>query len=311
MAHLPPHYGGTFTPTTHTSIPSNIDPSSVTLPSPFIVVVTGAGKGLGWHIALAYAAAGCSGLCISSRTQDDLDKLEAEIRAVAAQRANGASSVSVLKLVSDVQDDADVERLEAGVRDKWGRADVVVANAGIISKYVEREEGGNLPIGIVEDGDWARVLDINLMGVWRISKAFMPLLVATKDGPQTLICSTSLAAHSYTSALTPIAYNVSKMACNRLIEHVAIDHKEDGVVAYALHPGAVLTPQTQNHAGEVWDTMLSDDPGLAGAMCVWLSREKREWLSGSYVSCNWDVDELEGMKKEIVEEEKLKFRMVV
>lgn len=35
--------------------------------------------------------------------------------------------------------------------------------------------------------------------------------------------------------MTPIAYNVSKMACNRLIEHIAIDHKDDGIVAYALY----------------------------------------------------------------------------
>jgi hypothetical protein len=85
----------------------------------------------------------------------------------------------------------------------------------------------------------------------------------------------------------------------------------NGNVRYALHPGAVLTPQTQGHKGDVWDTLLSDDEGLAGAVCVWLSKEKREWLSGRYVSCNWDVGELESMKDGIVEGDKLKFRMVV
>lgn len=175
MSHLPPHYGGTFTPTTHTSVPANIDPKTVTLPSPFVVVVTGAGKGLGWHIALAYVQAGCSGICISSRTSADLDALESEIRNRSARQkeekgGDGGVEVEVLKMVCDVQKDEEVKRLEEGVRGKWGRVDVVVANAGIISKYVEREEGGNLPVGIVEDGDWARVLDINLMGVWRISK---------------------------------------------------------------------------------------------------------------------------------------------
>jgi NAD(P)-dependent dehydrogenase (short-subunit alcohol dehydrogenase family) len=64
-----------------------------------------------------------------------------------------------------------------------------------------------------------------------IGKAFLPLLSTTKDGPQTIICSTSLAAHSFTSALTPIAYNVSKIACNRLMEHVANDHAQEGIHA--------------------------------------------------------------------------------
>lgn len=96
------------------------------------------------------------------------------------------------------------------------------------------------------------------------------------------------------------AFSTTSLSYPRLTRH-----------SFALHPGAVLTPQTQHHAGEVWGTLLSDDVGLAGAMCVWLSREKRSWLSGRYVSANWDVDELEGMKDKIGEGDMLKFRMVV
>jgi NAD(P)-dependent dehydrogenase (short-subunit alcohol dehydrogenase family) len=249
MAHdLPPHFGTSFTPTIHAAIPPNINPTAVTLPHPFVVVVTGAGKGLGFHISLAYAKAGCSGLCISSRTPSDLEALEHAIHQIDAK-------ISVLKTVCDVQSGQSVLDLEAQVRRKWGRVDVVVANAGIISQYVDDAQGkSNLPIGIIRDGDWARVMDINLMGTWRISnvvpfvwldrtvsfanegweyagKAFMPLLVETTDGPQTLICCTSMAGHSYKSDLTPIAYNVSKIACNRLIEHVANDHGKEGVCA--------------------------------------------------------------------------------
>ena len=80
---------------------------------------------------------------------------------------------------------------------------------------------------------------------------------------------------------------------------------------FALHPGAVVTPQTRNHAGNNWSDILADDEGLAGAFCVWLSMQKREWLSGRFVSCNWDVDELEGKKEEILKGDLLKYRMVV
>jgi hypothetical protein len=80
---------------------------------------------------------------------------------------------------------------------------------------------------------------------------------------------------------------------------------------FALHPGAVVTPQTQNHAGPIWSQVLSDDEGLAGAFCVWLSSKSRQWLSGRYLSCNWDVDELEGMEGEIVARDLLKFKMGV
>jgi hypothetical protein len=84
----------------------------------------------------------------------------------------------------------------------------------------------------------------------------------------------------------------------------------DGI-RFALHPGAVVTPQTKNHAGEAWKDILADDEGLAGAFCVWLSKGKKEWLSGRFVSCNWDVEELEGMKGKIVEGDLLKYRMAV
>jgi NAD(P)-dependent dehydrogenase (short-subunit alcohol dehydrogenase family) len=307
---FPDHFGINFTPTIHAQIPENLSPTANRLPKPFIAVITGAGKGLGYHISLAYARAGATGLSISSRTESDLEKLEKEIKKI-------DGSIEVLKSVCDTQSDSSVAKLEEQVKDKFGRVDAVIANAGIISKYIsKKEESGkkasNLPVGLLEDDDWARVLDINLLGSWRISKAFMPLLVATKDGPQTLIVITSLAAHKTDSALTPIAYNVSKIAVNRVVEHIDNDHREnDGIHAYALHPGAVLTPQTQNHQGDGWKELLSDDEGLAGAMCTWLSKEKRGWLSGRYLSANWDVDELESRKEEIGGSEKLKFRMVV
>jgi NAD(P)-dependent dehydrogenase (short-subunit alcohol dehydrogenase family) len=172
MAELPAHFGLKFTPTIHSQIPPNIDPTKVTLPKPFIVVVTGAGKGLGYHISLAFAKAGCSGISISSRTQSDLDELEIKLKEIAKEKGVG---IEVLKSVCDVQDASSVQALAESVRNKWGRVDVVIANAGIISKYIEKKGEGdsNLPVGIVEDEDWARVLNINVNGVWRISTLFL------------------------------------------------------------------------------------------------------------------------------------------
>jgi hypothetical protein len=53
--------------------------------------------------------------------------------------------------------------------------------------------------------------------------------------------------------------------------------------------------------------VLVDDVELCGGFRVWLTKERREWLSERYVNCNWDVDELERMSEEIVDGEKLKF----
>lgn len=56
---------------------------------------------------------------------------------------------------------------------------------------------------------------------------------------------------------------------------------------------------------------LVDTPELAGDFIVWLTHERKEWLSGRYVSCTWDVKELEAKKDEIVHGDKLKMRIVV
>lgn len=69
------------------------------------------------------------------------------------------------------------------------------------------------------------------------------------------------------------------------------------VVVWKLTSGCVL--------------VMVDDIGLCGAVCVWLSKEARPWINGRYVGVNWDMEELEAKKDEIVEGELLKFKMAV
>jgi hypothetical protein len=56
---------------------------------------------------------------------------------------------------------------------------------------------------------------------------------------------------------------------------------------------------------------LIDTPELAAGFIVWLTKGQRTWLSGRYLSATWDVDQLESMKDDIVQNDKLKNRMVV
>lgn len=251
MDQFPRHWGVQFTPTIHSKAEGPTEPRNVKLPPNFVVVVTGAGKGLGYSIATSYAHAGAHGIVVSSRTQADLDKLTAEITQINPK-------CEVVARTCDTQKDDEVKRLAESTRSKFGRLDVVVANAGIISKYIKKEDGKEyMPVGIVEDDDFPRVIETNLMGSYRVAKHFVPLLAATKDGVQAFVVITSLASHMDRSAMTPTAYNVSKMCMNRMAEHIHADHyDQDGVQAFAVHPGSVLTPQTEAHhttqMGQVW-----------------------------------------------------------
>ncbi|KAF7187717.1 Short chain dehydrogenase citE [Pseudocercospora fuligena] len=307
---FPDYWGMQFTKTIHNKAEGPTDPRNIKLHSDFVVVVTGAGKGLGYHIALSYAIAGAKGIVIASRTKSDLDKLEAEIKQVNPK-------ADVLSQTCDTMKDADVKALAEATRKRFGRLDVVVANAGVISKYITKSDGKEyMPVGVVEDEDFPRVIETNLMGSWRVAHNFVPQLEATKNGPQAFIVITSIASHMNKSEMCPIAYNLSKICMNRLAEHIHQDHYETtGVQAFAVHPGAVFTPQTERHhetqLGQLWTDVLVDDVGLCGGFLTWLTSEKRPWLSGRYVSVNWDTQELESMKDEIVEKDKLTMRMTV
>src|SRR5258708_4014529 len=81
MAHFPEHFGRDFTKTLRHKAEGPTLPENNQSPG-YVVVVTGAGKGLGIYLALAYARAGARGICISSRTQSDLNSLEKQLKDV-------------------------------------------------------------------------------------------------------------------------------------------------------------------------------------------------------------------------------------
>lgn len=63
--------------------------------------------------------------------------------------------------------------------------------------------------------------------------------------------------------------------------------------------------------GVLTQLVLTDEPALAGGFVVWLSSKERGWLNGRYVSATWDVEVLEGMRREIEKGDKLKLKLVV
>jgi len=245
---LPSKNGNYFTSKIHHTAEGPTDPRSNHSIQHKIVCVTGAGKGLGYHIAIAYAHAGATGLIISSRTKSDLDALSAELKTINPH-------IEILSQVCDTLKETDIIELAKATKERFGgRLDVCVANAGIISKYLP---DGSLPVGLVADMDFERVIDINFLGTMRVARHFVPLLLESKQGAQAFVAITSVAAHGFSSSFVPVAYNVSKIALNRMVEHMHHDYHKDGLLSYAVHPGAVLTPQTQAHSlskGDAWDS---------------------------------------------------------
>ncbi len=106
------------------------------------------------------------------------------------------------------------------------------------------------------------------------------------------------------------AYQTAKFAACRLTEFMDQEYHDQGVIAIVIHPGGVKTELALNMPPD-FHGYLTDTASLPADTLVWLVKERREWLAGRFISANWDVDELERKKNEIVERNALKFRMVL
>lgn len=103
-------------------------------------------------------------------------------------------------------------------------------------------------------------------------------------------------------------YQTSKHAINRLCEFVQNDHGEEGIKCIAIHPGGVATDLGHNMPEEMHEYLV-DSPDLAACFAVWACSGKADWAKGRYLSANWDVAELTGMKDEILRDDLLVNRL--
>lgn len=148
---------------------------------------------------------------------------------VAVLDLEGAAPAPLVGVRGDVTDQHSVNRAVAHAVEELGRLDVLVNNAGIGAS------------GTVEDGDldeWHRVLDVNLLGTVRTTRAALPFLRRSRRAAVVNVCSIVATAGLPQRAL----YSASKGAVLSLTRAMAADHLTDGVRVNCVNPGTVDTP---------------------------------------------------------------------
>src|SRR5512132_630215 len=186
-------------------------------------IVTGAGNGIGWAVALKLAAEGARVGCI------DVNQAAAAQVVAAIGEAAGAA----VALAADVADEAQVERAVTEAEEAFGGLDMVVANAGILLAGQD-DRADRLDVGV-----WRRVLDVNLTGMFLTCKHGIRALL--RNGAGAVVCT---ASPTGLFGLAPglDAYSSSKAGVYGLIRVLANDYAAEGIRVNGVIPGYTDTP---------------------------------------------------------------------
>ena len=184
-----------------------------------VALVTGASRGLGAAVAKAYARAGAH-VILAARTVGGLEEVDDVIR------AEGGSATLV---PIDLCEGDKIDQLGAGIFERWGKLDILVANAGLLGQLG--------PIAHIDPKLWSKVMEVNVNANWRLIRSVDPLLRAADAGRALFVTS------AVTDRSAPYwgAYAVSKAALEALVATYAEEVVETAVKAHLIDPGALRT----------------------------------------------------------------------
>ena len=233
-----------------------------------VAVVTGAGRGIGRAIALAYARMGADVACVS-RTEENSVKVAAEVEAL-GRRA--------WPLAVDVSDTAAVDAAAKGILELAGRVDILVNNAGVTRD--------NLLMRMSEE-EWDTVLNTNLKGAFNFTRALSRPFIKQRSGRIINIASViGLIGNAGQSN-----YAASKAALIGFTKSVARELAPRGITVNAIAPGFIETDMTAVLDDKVREEVIGRVPlGRFGSSddiahaAVFLAMEPTGYVTGQVLT---------------------------
>ncbi len=238
-----------------------------------VVCVTGAGRGIGFAIARAFAEAGAR-VCVNDIDADSALRAAADLMEV---------SPDVFAVSADVADPDGVRKIFGAIDERWGQIDVLVNNAGIE------------PVHSLFDhplDDWQRTLDVNLTGPFLCTQRAARRM--RDQGGGSILNIASIAGKSQPLYLRA-AYAASKAGLVGFTKEAAREFAPFGIRVNAVCPGIIVTPMTEhlreNEAQMArWRTeipmaRLGESEEVA-ALCLWLASDAASYVTG----VAWHVD---------------------
>jgi NAD(P)-dependent dehydrogenase (short-subunit alcohol dehydrogenase family) len=184
-----------------------------------VAIVTGASRGIGQAVAQKLAAAGAQ-VALASRKQESLDKVVAQIQ------GQGGEAIAIAAHTGETEA---VRALVAQVVERWGGVDILVNNAATNPHFG--------PLLTADEGQWQKILDVNVVGYFRMAQAVVPEM--HKRGKGKIINMASVAGVRPMPGMG--VYSVSKAAVIMLTQTLAQELGPSNIQVNAIAPGVIKT----------------------------------------------------------------------
>ena len=238
-----------------------------------VVIVTGAGRGMGRACGLAFAAEGAAVAFVDVR-REGIEKAVDQVQRM------GGRAVAIL---CDVSKALEIQRTVDTVVTEFGTVDILVNNAGVLRKTA--------PVENITEEEWDLIMNVNLRGVFLFSRAVLPIMREKRYGK---IVNISSSAGRSTSELGGAHYTASKAGVLGLTRHTAREYGPYGVNVNSVCPGLVETPMIREEASqERLDHWLGQiplgrfaDPGEEADLVLFLASEEARYITGATIDFN-------------------------
>ena len=239
-----------------------------------VACVTGASSGLGADAAVAYAQHGAS-VALLARRKAKLDEVVKKIT------AEGGKAIAVQ---CDVSDEASVKAAVEEVLAEFGKIDILLNNAGIAA-------GGSVETLTTEE--WDKSMDINVKGIFLMSKYVVPHMKEQKFGRIVNIASVNAVLADKSPSLVRHVYNTSKSAVLGLTKGMAASYAADNITVNAIGPGLFESEMTEGtlfkHAEfmNMYNALCpASRPGAKGELnpaVLFFSAEANGYVTGQFI----------------------------